>query len=179
MNEKATDIIEDLSMVAPPGEHGWIVSLLCALAVLVLAGLLAWRHFRKKKLALEIQPSIPAHIKAREALAAIRPLIAEGKFREFIIAVSRVLRVYIEDRFALRAPHLSTEEFLYQAEQSEALSTAYQKLLEDFLVQCDLVKFALGGTDPEQVEALYRTTEQFIEQTALVLPRQPGPGTPP
>lgn len=168
MEKKATDIIEDLSMVASPGEFPWIPVILCALALLVLAAFLIRWFRRKKQLEQGVKPGIPPHIKAKEALAFIRHLIAEEKYREFIIEVSKVLRVYIEDRFALRAPHLSTEEFLYQAEQSDALGPHYQELLEDFLVQCDEVKFALGGSDKALVEALYRTAEQFIDQTAIV-----------
>jgi len=169
MNDKA-DIIEDLTMVTPRDEYWWVQPAVWGLVLLVVAAAVAWRLYRRKKRGESHTPSIPAHVAALESLAAIHPLIAEGRFREFIIEVSRLLRVYIEARFALRAPHLSTEEFLYEAEQNEALQKGHQEILAHFLFQCDLVKFALGGTDLEQVENLYRTTEQFIDQTALRLP---------
>jgi hypothetical protein len=178
MNEKATDIIEDLSMVTPKDEWWWVWPAVWVLAFLLVAGFFLWRSYRRKQLPFQQHPPVPAHVTAKERLAAIHHLIAEGRFREFVIEVSRVLRCYIEDRFALRAPHLSTEEFLYEAEQSDSLTLAYQELLEDFLSQCDLVKFALGGMDLAQVEQLYRTTEHFIDETAIRPAEAPGARAP-
>jgi hypothetical protein len=131
---------------------------------LILA-LILWKLFRKKKLPFQ-SPAIAPDVSAREGLAASRRLLDEGLHREFVIEVSRVLRIYIEDRFALRAPHLSTEEFLFEAEQSDRLTDDWQKSLGDFLFQCDRVKFALAHLETPRMEALYSTAERFINQTA-------------
>ena len=53
-----------------------------------------------------------------------------------------IIRRYLEDRFELRAPELTTEEFLTVAGTPVLLSHEHQKLLRDFLRQADLVKFA-------------------------------------
>ena len=52
------------------------------------------------------------------------------------------MRRYLEDRFELRAPELTTEEFLDVAGSANRLSHDHQSLLRDFLRQADLVKFA-------------------------------------
>ncbi len=70
----------------------------------------------------------------------------------FFVAISAIVRRYLEDRFDLRAPELTTEEFLALAGSASSLSHDHQHLLRDFLRQADLVKFAgvhaSAGRDP-------------------------------
>ena len=164
MKETPPDITDDFSLVSPPDPYAWILPTAIVLAILLIAGLILWRLYRKKKLPFQ-SPAVPPEVSAREGLAASRRLLDEGLYKEFVIEVSRVLRVYIEDRFTLRAPHLSTEEFLFEAERSERLPLEWQKSLGDFLFECDRVKFALANTEQPRMEALYSTAEKFIGQT--------------
>jgi len=165
MNEKPADIIEDLTMVSPATIWTWLLPVLLGLIACAIVALFLIRRHRLAKLAA-IQSAPPPDVAARESLAASRKLLDDGLYREFVIEVSRVLRIYIEDRFALRAPHLSTEEFLFEAERSERLTTEWRNHLGDFLFQCDKVKFALANTEPPRMEALYSTAERFIDETA-------------
>lgn len=165
MKEKAPDIIDDFTLVSPPDPYAWVWPVAIGVIVLVIIGLIFWRIYRKKSL-LSSAPVVAPDIAARDGLSASRRLLDEEKYREFVIEVSRVLRVYIEERFALRAPHLSTEEFLFEAERNDRLTDDWQKALGDFLFQCDRVKFALAHTEPPRMEALYSTAERFIDQTA-------------
>lgn len=164
MKEKPPDIIEDFTFVSPPEPFAWVWPAAIALFILIVAALIVWRLYRKKRLPFQAAIIAP-DVAAREGLAASRRLLDEGLHREFVIEVSRVLRIYIEERFALRAPHLSTEEFLFAAENSDRLTDQWQKSLGDFLFQCDRVKFALAHLESPRMEALYSTAEQFIDQT--------------
>lgn len=165
MKETPPDITDDFTLVAPPEPLAWLWPSVIALVVLLLIGLIIWRCYQRRKLPFQA-PVIPPEVSAREGLAASRRLLDEGRYREFVVEVSRVLRVYIEDRFTLRAPHLSTEEFLFEAERSDRLSPDWQKALGDFLFLCDHVKFALASTERPRMEKLYATAETFITQTA-------------
>jgi hypothetical protein len=165
MKETPPDITDDFTLVAPPEPLAWLWPAVIALAVLLVIGLIVWRLYRKRRLPFQ-EPAVPPEVAAREGLDASRRLLEEGRYKEFVVEVSRVLRVYIEDRFALRAPHLSTEEFLFEAERSDRLSVDWQNALGDFLFQCDKVKFALANTEQPRMEALYATAERFITQTA-------------
>ena len=170
MKETPPEIVDDFTLVSPPDPYAWVWPAAIALVVLLFIGLIVWRMYRKRKLPFQA-PVVPPEVSAREGLAASRRLLEQGLYQEFVVEVSRVLRIYIEDRFALRAPHLSTEEFLYEAERSERLTPDWQKGLGDFLFQCDRVKFALANTEQPRMEALYDTAERFIVQTAA----QPQP----
>lgn len=169
MSEPAADIVEDLRMVAPA--NPWTLVIVVAVimvisGVAVLLVLYLRRRRKRQRLLRESAANIPPEQTARERLAAIRHLMDEGQHREFVIEVSRVLRFYIEERFSLRAPHLSTEEFLFEAEDSPLLTEAWKASLGEFLFHCDRVKFALANLEPPRLEALYRTAEHFIDETA-------------
>jgi len=167
MDEKkeAPDIIENLEMVTPPDPWAWLWWTLGILVLLGIAGAVVYWLYRKKQLPFQEKPPIPPDVTALENLAKIRPLMDEGKVREFVMEVSKILRYYIEGRFGLKAPHLSTEEFLFHAEKSEQLPAHYRPEIKAFLRQCDRVKFALANMEQPELASLYETTEKFVLQT--------------
>ncbi len=71
-----------------------------------------------------------------------------GRVGEFYVELTRVIRQYLENRFELRAPDLTTEEFLETVADSAELSNDHKKLLREFLRHADLVKFA--GVEPSE-----------------------------
>ena len=80
--------------------------------------------------------------------------------------VSDVLRVYLEERFGLRAPERTTEEFLRDLEGGEALARGHRAELERFLSQCDLVKFAAARPTEHDHLATFALAEAFVATTA-------------
>ena len=82
------------------------------------------------------------------------------------VELSDIVRRYIEERFDLRAPELTTEEFLTVAENSVDLGER-QTLLKAFLERCDAVKFARYS--PEQAESrdAIASARRFLEETAV------------
>lgn len=167
MNE-STDIVEDLQMLAPGNPWLWVW--LVALLLLVgSGGFFVVRLYRRKQLPF-VNALIPPHKTALERLAQIRHLLVEGQHREFVMEVSHVIRFYIEERFGLDAPYLSTEEFLYQAESDANLQRSVQEQLKRFLLQCDRVKFARGHLQVSAMEELYEIAQQFVEQTMKAAP---------
>jgi hypothetical protein len=161
----AHDIIEDVRMIAPQEPYAWLLPAGLGLAAALLLALLIWMLAKKHKLPFQHVPPPPDRV-ALERLSGIRHLIADGKHMEFVIASSGILRDYVQARFELRAPHLSTEEFLYQAERSESLPGNRREALSGFLSQCDQVKFALAHLLPPGMQELYTTAEHFISRTA-------------
>ena len=61
--------------------------------------------------------------------------------------LSDVVRTYLENRFDMRAPELTTEEFLESVSDSPDLTRDHQTLLRQFLRQADLVGGLLNGTE--------------------------------
>jgi hypothetical protein len=137
-------------------------------AVAVVGGIAGlWLYFRKRKTKAAIRILKPAHeiAYARLQLLIQQDLIKAGKVKEFYEAVSDILRHYIEDRFELKAPERTTEEFLFEIRDTGALLQEHTKSLTEFLTHCDLVKFAKHSPTNEQIQHTFDLAKNFIEQT--------------
>jgi hypothetical protein len=141
----------------------WILPV--AAIVIIAAGL--WLYSRKKKAKAAIRIFKPAHEIAYARLQELinKDLIKAGKVKEFYEGLSDILRHYIEDRFELRAPERTTEEFLTEIRDMNALSESHSKALAEFLTHCDLVKFAKHSPTNEQIQRTFDLAKNFIEQT--------------
>jgi hypothetical protein len=126
-----------------------------------------WAYFRRKKTKAATRIFKPAHEIAYARLQSLiqRDLIKAGRVKEFYEAVSDILRHYIEDRFELKAPERTTEEFLFEIRDTGVLSKTDRKALTEFLTHCDLVKFAKHSPTNEQIQHTFDLAKNFIEQT--------------
>ena len=149
----------------------WIKPLLIFLLVLalIIAGLLWFFKFRKaiRNNTPVRETRVPAHIIAYTQLEDIEKdrLIERSLFEEFFNRLSFCLRHYIENRFLLRAPLMSTEEFLERAKKFPELNPEQKGLLEEFLMLSDLVKFARYGSSSREANDSLRAVKDFVEQT--------------
>jgi hypothetical protein len=107
-----------------------------------------------------------AHAIAFERLKAIAAenLVEQGRIKEFYEKLSTCLRHYIENRFQLRAPEQTTEEFLEQLKTSDALRLEHKQQLQKFLEHSDLVKFARYEPNPEQINESLTMAEEFVDK---------------
>jgi hypothetical protein len=99
-----------------------------------------------------------------EARGAPGPDEADGWFVE----LSAVVRRYIEGRFRLRAPELTTEEFLLEARRIPELTDGHRALLGSFLERCDRVKVAGWRPDAEASLAVLGEARSFIDDSRPV-----------
>ena len=81
------------------------------------------------------------------------------------VELSDIVRRYLEDRFAVRAPELTTEEFLQEAQRSAELSTSHRRLLTDFLERCDRVKFAAYSPGQDESSEALAVARRFLGET--------------
>ena len=84
------------------------------------------------------------------------------------VELSDIVRRYIEERFALRAPELTTEEFLLEAGRSADLSPSHRELLSHFLARCDQVKFARYSPGEDESRDALGVAERFVGETRLI-----------
>jgi hypothetical protein len=144
-----------------PSPWLWPAWLAGGLALTAL-GYAAWRWNRRRSLAAAKLPYEIALDRLEEARALMRTETA----REFSIAVSEIVRHYIEDRFHVRAARRTTEEFLYDLlESSDALLAGHRALLADFLHHCDLAKFALWVLSIQEMENMLQSARAFVIET--------------
>ncbi len=108
-----------------------------------------------------------AHQIAYEQLEALKAkdLIGRGLIKEYYTEISDIVRRYLEDRFRFRAPEMTTEEFLSSARDAAELERTHKDLLKEFLLCCDLVKFAKYAPSQEEVSAIFDSAKKFIDQT--------------
>jgi hypothetical protein len=81
------------------------------------------------------------------------------------VELSFILREYIEGRFEIHAPDLTTEEFLQEASQRQPWSDEEQKELEGFFTAVDRIKFAAERPGMPALEALMEAAERFVRVT--------------
>lgn len=83
----------------------------------------------------------------------------------FFVQLSDIVRRYLEDRFQLRAPEKTTEEFLEVAGGSPDLTAEHRGFLHQFLGYADRVKFARHLPKAEHVDEALAAAEHFLIQT--------------
>jgi hypothetical protein len=178
MSESYTNIIDDLRLLEAPGPMPLWAQVLAGLLAAGLAWYLVWR--RRRLHARQPSPEAAAQTACEDALAELEKVhknLARENSRPYAIAVSGIVRRYIERRFNIRAPRRSTEEFLLEARRAAELSEKYQEKLGYFLKCCDFLKFAKGYADTPELELLHNAAVIFVTETQL-RPHLAAAGTP-
>ena len=150
----------------------------------LLLGLIAVAGFFGFRAWLARRPGESAYAQAHRELAELREAgLPDLENREqvdaFFVDLSGIVRRYIEGRFSLRSPELTTEEFLGELQRSPDLLRSHQALLSELLGTADLVKFAHHTPDRSVLESSLATAERFLEATREaedVVPGRPAPG---
>lgn len=166
-----------------PGRAWWPF----VLGGLVLLGALAPWALRRWEAHRQRVERRSAYAIARAELDALLagPLPRAERMDPFYVRLSDIVRRYLERRFGLRSPELTTEEFLGVLAKSPELSPEHQRLLARFLELADLVKFAHHLPSPHDVEESVAATRRFLDETRDDLgslrpgfgPAQPEEGT--
>jgi hypothetical protein len=158
---------------APPSRWLWIA--LAILAVLAAAFFALRKFLTTPRTILHRAPPVPPCQIALEALAALRAKgwIEALKIEPFYVALSGIVRRYLEARFGLRAPERTTEEFIRDALNSKKLSDAHRDLVAGFLGQSDLVKFARHAPGQADMHNALDSAERLVRETMPAAPRPP------
>lgn len=161
-------LTNDLRDIRPPVEipNPWLwVALALGLVALVAGAFWLVRWWKLRASMPPVVPRIPPQVRARQKLNEALRFIEEP--RTFCFLVSDALRIYLEERFQLRAPERTTEEFLEELKTSAVLKTEQKETLSHFLSQCDLVKFARHEPAQNELEALHRTAGRLVDETEV------------
>ncbi len=178
----------DIRAVKPPEDvpFNWWPVLVGGAILVGLIGLgLALSYLLNRFRRAAVLPPRPAHEVALEALSHLRAkrLPQAGQFEAYYVALSAIVRTYLEDGLQVRAPEMTTEEFLVavtRAPRSRSarrppegrggdhpsrLPPAHQRLLGAFLAQADLVKFARHRPSLDESDAAYEAAKRFVDET--------------
>jgi hypothetical protein len=163
------DDIHDIAPPVAPSRPGPWLGILIGLIVAICATVTAMvlRGWHRKPIPVSQARRLTAYeiaFRELESLVA-RDLIGNGELKLFYQIVSNILRRYIERRFSLCAPEQTTEEFMDTLRNSDALVPDNKMLLEEFLVHCDLVKFAQHQPGREEIQLTFDRCRSFITET--------------
>jgi hypothetical protein len=162
------------------GRPWWIVGLAGAVLVLGSGSVLLARALRARK---KLRDKKTAY---DEAVAHLRELERRGApgaetADTWFVELSAIVRRYLERRYDIRAPELTTEEFLQELSRGAAqvgsgtpapagelrISAEHRALLVQFLERCDRVKFAGYRPDSDESLATLNAARGFVEDTRL------------
>ena len=137
-------------------------------AILAVIIFFVMRWLRNREIKKYGKPLDPPHVIAITSLIALnhRKLHQQGKVKEYYSAVSDILRYYIEGRYNIIAPEMTTPQIIQALRTT--LTAKESATMEDILSLSDLVKFAKWIPETEQNEDVYHQAYNFVEQTKLI-----------
>ena len=163
-SDETPDIKEIVPPVELPGLEPWVYWAMAGLLALAAGGYFFWR---RRRLRQHFEPPLLPHQIALRELRKLQgdDLILKGQAKLFYLRLSLILRRYIEDRFGLRAPESTTEEFLADLGADPTFVPRQKELLKQFLEHCDMVKFAEHSPTRDEIDQAINTCAQFIAET--------------
>ncbi len=137
-------------------------------AVVGAAALLGLLILWLRRLARRPASPILPEVWALRALAELETagLIERGQAKQYYYSLSEIVRVYIERKFGLAAPEMTTEEFLGTLARNRGALPYDADRLRDFLQACDLVKYAAFTPRAAEAEQALSIARAFIDATA-------------
>ncbi len=142
---------------------------ICAAVLAAFAALVAIAYLivRKIRLMVKIHRMSPVERAMYELDVLLRKgLPGRGFYKDFYVELTMVVRRYIERCHSVKAPNLTTDEFLQAAKDNPAFSPEALAGLRQFLESADLVKFAGVEATPETADAATDSARDYIRRDA-------------
>ena len=156
---------------------GW-----AALAVLVTLAILAalvWlaRYIARRVKEHRMSPIERAWVELDRLLK--KGLPGRGRYKDFYVELTMVVRRYVQRKYGIKAPHLTTEEFLAEFESlnvskfegsavelSNLQTFKPSNTLKKFLESADMVKFAGVEATPEMADEATDSAKGYLKSDA-------------
>ena len=129
---------------------GWIgLAVLVVLSALVA---LVWiaRYVARRVKEHRMSPIERAWVELDRLLK--KGLPGRGRYKDFYVELTMVVRRYVQRKYGIKAPHLTTEEFFAELAKSNNQPIEQSNNLRRFLESADLVKFAGVEATPEMAD---------------------------
>jgi len=141
-----------------------LAGMLSLIIVAVLLGLwLIWKGIRRVREAVRVHRLSPIQRAFYELNKLLeRGLPGRGFYKDFYVELTMVVRRYIQRQHGVKAPHLTTEEFLRAAQESPVFTQAAIAELRQFLESADMVKFAGVEATPQMADAATDRAKDYL-----------------
>lgn len=173
----ATDKISELTDVADPAKGSWLDdvpdwvldywwAILAGLVAIVALFFIirAWMRSRARKPV--VKPELPPDVEALQALQALKDkqLWQNGENERYFVELTAILRRYVDRRFGISAPEMTTTQFLAELGAHPHLKS-YKAEMSRLLELADFIKFAKGQSLPGENEEAYDIVMKFVADT--------------
>ena len=146
---------------------------LVGLAAAALAGLVAvvalfvWgiRYIARRVKEHRMSPIERAWVELDRLLK--KGLPGRGRYKDFYVELTMVVRRYVQRKYGIRAPNLTTDEFLVQFRDA---GRGRCDDLAKFLESADLVKFAGLQATPEMADGATESARTYLKSDAAPAP---------
>jgi hypothetical protein len=160
----------------------WIIIALIAAALVYLLARFLPRN-PLKRFVKPVPPPEPAHIIALRELKTLREgeLWQKGEVKEYYSRLSDILRRYIDNRYGISSPELTTDETVRMLQRAAVTTSGQMGLVKEVLSLSDMVKFAKYVPEAVVHETSYGNAERFVEETReaeLIQDQNKPSGTP-
>ena len=132
---------------------GWIALALAGLAAVATAVVFLVKYLARRIKEHRMSPIERAWVELDRLLK--KGLPGRGRYKDFYVELTMVVRRYIQRRYGIRAPHMTTEEFLREARPSDELRR--------FLESADMVKFAGVEATPEMADDATDSARDYLK----------------
>lgn len=141
----------------------WLVLLIVISTSIIFV---RWWLLRNTQSKAALQKSLDPRKKALESLEILQKekLPEQKRIEEFYVRLTQIERFYIEERFNVKAPEQTTQEFLREIAQNETFDAQKRSLLQNFLNVADLVKFARLEPNIDECHNAIKMARMFINQ---------------
>ncbi len=145
-------------------KYWWLIIIIFAIAVAVLYYIFYYSK-GEKPVFLRIKPQEPAHIIALRKLEQIRneKIWKSGQYKEYHVQITAVVREYIENRFGIDAPEMTSSETLQSL--TDKLEPHNFEKLKQILLLADTVKFAKAVPMQNENDLSLKNAFEFVENT--------------
>ena len=99
-------------------------------------------------------------------------LPGRGRYKDFYVELTRVVRRYVQRKYGIKAPHLTTEEFLREVQNNRIIGNNQNNRmmgaegLKEFLESADMVKFAGVKATPEMADSATESARGYLKSDA-------------
>ena len=135
---------------------GWISLALVGIAAIVAAVVVLVRYAARRIREHRMSPIERAWAELDRLLK--KGLPGRGRYKDFYVELTMVVRRYIQRKYGISAPHMTTEEFLRTAKPSDELRR--------FLESADMVKFAGVEATPDMADEATESARGYLKSDA-------------
>ncbi len=166
--QSGNETLRDLKPQAEiPPDYKPFILFLTALAAFSLVVYQVLRYLRKRRYSpapTVFVDSRPPEQLAREAIGRLieKRFVEHGLFKDFYLELSEIIKRYLGIKLGVLSLERTTEEFTADL-KSTAISHEGYRRINDFLMDCDLVKFARYRPSREEVGRIVEMAYRIID----------------